>query len=635
MQNLTVKVNPSRRTCSIAQTIYLGGKYDVTYEPDGIYQMRIVAPSSDSPSEGIVVWAETDGTGKKLELNRRVLFNEFKRQDARQPGMTIAAKVYILDASVVGGDYASGGEPIADGDITIEYVPCTDIIDPAVYESTRQMLDTAWGYKNEAKGFRDEAEGFRDEAEAFRDTAGRHAERAETLADNAAQSVIDAAAEVEKAEKARTEAQEAQGAAEQAWVGAEAAASNAEQTAAELKNSLEKIDALEKGLQAEAKDRFDGDEELWKKIEELGGGAVFLPSYEDIVALEDKKEDRIYVATQTNTLYRCVYKTYFTWEVVQIGGAGGGVEFYESWDQLPTPGKEDVIYCAIGSDVHLTKLYRWNANDREYVPITMSIDQTNSQIYQHIRALIQIVPPSADGAGKAADAKAVHDALEVKRGKTDLTVYTGDKNKPMLPPDALPVTWGDETGHRIELGSDGEYTLRTGVNGFNIAVFYPDGTLRSVDPTTRFGGKSGIDGQWPKLIFGGAVPTSGKILTSADGVSLLPRYPFVDAAIADGMVTVAPYTNAKLVSDGTAFTVAVGGESGYMRDCVLRVECGETAPTITWPTNFHPRTDAETDFACEAGKRNVYWITEYASNQFCVAGWQETEGGGTSEGGAA
>lgn len=110
----------------------------------------------------------------------------------------------------------------------------------------------------------------------------------------------------------------------------------------------------------------------------------------------------------------------------------------------------------------------------------------------------------------------------------------------------------------------------------------------------------------------------------------IPKYEFVTATITDGKVTVAPYTNAKLVSDGTAFTVAVGGESGYMRDCVLRVECGETAPTITWGTNFHPRTDAETDFACVAGVKNVYWITEYSPNEFVVAGWQETTGGNAS-----
>lgn len=109
----------------------------------------------------------------------------------------------------------------------------------------------------------------------------------------------------------------------------------------------------------------------------------------------------------------------------------------------------------------------------------------------------------------------------------------------------------------------------------------------------------------------------------------IPKYDFVTAAIADGKVTVAPYTNAKLVSDGTEFSVAVAEGDGKTRDCVLRVECAglETAPTITWPANFRPRTDAETDFACVSGVRNVYWISEYAEGEFCVAGWQETAGG--------
>jgi hypothetical protein len=110
----------------------------------------------------------------------------------------------------------------------------------------------------------------------------------------------------------------------------------------------------------------------------------------------------------------------------------------------------------------------------------------------------------------------------------------------------------------------------------------------------------------------------------------IPKYEFVTATIVDGVVTVAPYTNAKLVSDGTAFTVTVGGESGYTRDCVLRVECSDTVPTITWGKIFHPRTDAEADFKCEAGKRNVYWITEYAEGEFVVASWQETTGGNAS-----
>lgn len=107
----------------------------------------------------------------------------------------------------------------------------------------------------------------------------------------------------------------------------------------------------------------------------------------------------------------------------------------------------------------------------------------------------------------------------------------------------------------------------------------------------------------------------------------LPRYLFTSAGIIDGVVTIPPYTHAGMLSGGTAFTVAVGEGNGYMRDCILCVECGDVAPTITWPTNFHPRTDAETDFACVAGAMNVYWISEYAQGEFAVAGWQATAGG--------
>lgn len=109
----------------------------------------------------------------------------------------------------------------------------------------------------------------------------------------------------------------------------------------------------------------------------------------------------------------------------------------------------------------------------------------------------------------------------------------------------------------------------------------------------------------------------------------IPKYEFVDAAIANGVLTVAPYTNAQVASDGTEFTVAIGEGGGKMRDCQFTLDCTDltTAPTITWGVNFHPRTDAETDFACVSGKRNVYWITEFAQGEFAVAGWQVTAGG--------
>lgn len=111
--------------------------------------------------------------------------------------------------------------------------------------------------------------------------------------------------------------------------------------------------------------------------------------------------------------------------------------------------------------------------------------------------------------------------------------------------------------------------------------------------------------------------------------AVLPRYYFTILEIVDGVVTVPPYTSASMPGDGTAFTVAVGeGNSMYLRDCILCVQCGDVAPTITWPANFHPRTDAETDFACVAGAMNVYWISEYAQGEFAVAGWQATAGGG-------
>lgn len=109
----------------------------------------------------------------------------------------------------------------------------------------------------------------------------------------------------------------------------------------------------------------------------------------------------------------------------------------------------------------------------------------------------------------------------------------------------------------------------------------------------------------------------------------LPRYSFTILEVVDGVLTVPPYTSAHIPgSSGTAFTIAVGeGNSMYLRDCILCVQCGDVAPTITWPANFHPRTDAETDFACVAGAMNVYWISEYAQGEFAVAGWQATAGG--------
>ena len=113
----------------------------------------------------------------------------------------------------------------------------------------------------------------------------------------------------------------------------------------------------------------------------------------------------------------------------------------------------------------------------------------------------------------------------------------------------------------------------------------------------------------------------------------MPMYPMVAVSPSSGTLTVAPYTVATYTAgtSAAAFTVAVGtGTAGTARDCELVIDCtatGATAPTVTWPATFHPRTDAATDFACEAGVRNVYYISEYATGEFAVGGWQETAGG--------
>ena len=113
----------------------------------------------------------------------------------------------------------------------------------------------------------------------------------------------------------------------------------------------------------------------------------------------------------------------------------------------------------------------------------------------------------------------------------------------------------------------------------------------------------------------------------------MPMYPMVPVTPSNGTLTVTPYTVATYTAgdSAAAFTVAVGtGTTGMARDCELVIDCtatGAVAPTVTWPATFHPRTDAATDFACEAGKRNAYFISEFASGEYAVGGWQETAGG--------
>lgn len=206
---------------------------------------------------------------------------------------------------------------------------------------------------------------------------------------------------------------------------------------------------------------------------------------------------------------------------------------------------------------------------------------------------VEVVAPSPDGAGKAADAKAVYDALEGKLGKSDV----------------VPMSSG-ETGQAADAADAYQHYKAVREE------------LSSVGNTAS-----------------GAFSKADEAYNLASHA--IPKYSYTTHSLIgepnEGL-NLTPYTCTQVVmagSDTFAVFGVLGGNSEFLRDLQMVVDCRNgIAPTITWPSTFHPRTDAETDFACVAGVRNVYWISEYATGEFCVAGWQETEGGGTS-GGAA
>lgn len=108
-----------------------------------------------------------------------------------------------------------------------------------------------------------------------------------------------------------------------------------------------------------------------------------------------------------------------------------------------------------------------------------------------------------------------------------------------------------------------------------------------------------------------------------------PKYIFETVSIVNGSATLSSYTSTTVnVGDNTTFEVKVAdGNNNKIRDCMMVVECGEVPPDIKWGSNFHPRTNSETDFNCVANSRNVFYITEYVSGHFMVSTWCETEGG--------
>ena len=121
-------------------------------------------------------------------------------------------------------------------------------------------------------------------------------------------------------------------------------------------------------------------------------------------------------------------------------------------------------------------------------------------------------------------------------------------------------------------------------------------------------------------------------LTDPDDGTITATMTVTPATLTVPPCTVTTYAPAS----GAALEIAVGaGTSGMARDCVLVIDCteldesdGDVAPSIHWSSHFHPRTDTATDMAIvEAGKRAVFYISEYAAGEFAVGGWVETEGG--------
>jgi hypothetical protein len=310
---------------------------------------------------------------------------------------------------------------------------------------------------------------------------------------------------------------------------------------------------------------------------------------------------------------------------------------------------------------------------------------------------VEVVPPSPDSAGKAADAKAVYEALEgkadklsvdAKRDKADLKLYTRNVTFRMVSctvpghgyaQGSKVDAWEDDGGFHhfgimdnetfvdiqfiAEDKGPGRYKLTNEGGGYELIVdrvdtFQPteetlatsnDLTLKqdALNDGQMAAVNSGIDGEWVSEQMRQTLELQQKAQelqqTSTYQAGLIdrkiPLYTTLSPVEVDGSVHLYPFARNEVSGTLEAMTIAevirltsdgsLSFASDIVLDCSLVIDCRgrETAPTITWGAIFHPSTDAETDFACVAGVRNVYWITEYAPGEFVVAGWQETTGG--------
>lgn len=228
-------------------------------------------------------------------------------------------------------------------------------------------------------------------------------------------------------------------------------------------------------------------------------------------------------------------------------------------------------------------------------------------------ASVEVVAPSPDGAGKAADAKAVYEGLEGKRDKTDLAVYEEQVSKPYsLADECLPILSHGAAPLRIHnnLANDGcirvweterdggepdiviRFSEEVGYDGVPLvveAVDYIEHVSGAAEYIT-FGGKPFKAGEWPRLKTS-VVPSKDKILTAAD-MAKLP-YSLVEATIDEGSVMLQDHAITKVIADDSVSSIAFifpEKTEGYSRDFFIRLAItGETVPTLSF---VEPNGDA-------------------------------------------
>jgi hypothetical protein len=621
MQQLTVTLNLKRGLCRISTPLYLGGEYAVSYTPNGAYSLVMTEPFADSPKDGIVVWAQTD-SGNTLRLTRKALHNAFVRSDSRQPGMTLSAKVFVLNES---------GATVADGTATIEFTPAQYIIDDAEYPTAREVLGQAQNAVSEAKHSvlmaqtaQSGAEGAKSEAQTAKSAAEDAKSAAEDAAQAAANNASQAKASADTAKAAKNAAETAQAAAETAKSKAQSAADNASTAATEA-------------VKAETDRATTAEEEIRKRLAALVG--------EDAGKTIREIADAVASALIS----------------VVVGGAPEAFDTLKEiadWIRSDVSGAQAIINQVAGLTEKVAKKADTTAVANLLNGKVNKVKGKDLSTNDYTDADRDKLAGIEAGAQKNPDLTpyAKKNELKLKRDKTDNVAsadsaeFTEWKFHCDVPEIQAAL---DENPPAIQRFSDPAVPDATDtwiLNGLPAVEGYGSGQLTPDEP---------YDANAVCLTFGRAyvsnasetrytitatrertvIAKSGEPYVTPTGVKniAIPKYEFVMGGLKDDgaggyLVTLEPYHCTVLIGKDLKwpyFKIEAGGGSGKVRDFTLMVDLTMMAdpPTITWPSNFHPRTDAETDFACVAGVKNIYWITEYAPNEFCVACWQETTGG--------